>query len=252
MDAMANPSVIAESCGTGRAPEAGTRSATPPLEAHLQMVSVRALLLGNDWIRGSWRAELSSRPRRSRSRSRGGGPPCCFATASSSCPHVTEKFAVPEKETLRLLIRPDSDQIVDAADQIILRDGSLERLQLVADILAKNLVLSHYETRIGAIFDRVEPLAAILKEKGRAGAPGKELLRHIGDVLLMQQKIVGRVETGENPELVWARPELDRLYMRLAEEYELRERSRALDRKLEVVSRTVETLLGLVQTRSSM
>ena len=165
---------------------------------------------------------------------------------------MTEKFAVPEKETLRLLIRPDSDQIVDAADQIILRDGSLERLQLVADILAKNLVLSHYETRIGAIFDRVEPLAAILKEKGRAGAPGKELLRHIGDVLLMQQKIVGRVETGESPELVWARPELDRLYMRLAEEYELRERSRALDRKLEVVSRTVETLLGLVQTRSSM
>ena len=32
--------------------------------------------------------------------------------------------------------------------------------------------------------------------------------------------------------------------MRLAEEYELRDRSRALDRKLEVVSRTVETLLG--------
>ena len=40
--------------------------------------------------------------------------------------------------------------------------------------------------------------------------------------------------------------------MRLAEEYELRDRSRALDRKLEIVSRTVETLLSLVQTRSSM
>jgi required for meiotic nuclear division protein 1 len=40
--------------------------------------------------------------------------------------------------------------------------------------------------------------------------------------------------------------------MRLAEEYELRDRGRALDRKLEIVSRTVETLLSLVQTRSSM
>jgi uncharacterized Rmd1/YagE family protein len=31
----------------------------------------------------------------------------------------------------------------------------------------------------------------------------------------------------------------------------LRERDRALDRKLDVISRTLETLLGLVQTRSS-
>ena len=70
--------------------------------------------------------------------------------------------------------------------------------------------------------------------------------------LLIQQKMVGRVETGEKPELLWDHPELERFYVRLAEEYELRDRDRALDRKLDVISRTVETLLGLVQTRSSL
>ena len=64
--------------------------------------------------------------------------------------------------------------------------------------------------------------------------------------------MVGRVETGEKPEIVWEHPELERLFMRLAEEYELRDRSRAIDRKLEIVSRTVETLLSLEQTRSSL
>ena len=83
----------------------------------------------------------------------------------------------------------------------------------------------------------------MLREKGQAGARSKELLRHIGDVLLIQQKMVGRVETGEKPELLWEHPELERLYMRLAEEYELRDRDRALDRKLDVISRTVETIL---------
>ena len=68
----------------------------------------------------------------------------------------------------------------------------------------------------------------------------------------MQQKMVGRAGTSETPELLWEHPELDRFYMRLADEYELRDRDRALDRKLEIVSNTVETLLGLVQTRSSM
>ena len=167
-------------------------------------------------------------------------------------PLVTEKFAAPEREDLRILVRADTEQLIDAAGNIVLRDRAIERLQLIADVLAKNLVLSHYETRMAAIFDRIEPLAGTLRQKGRAGVPGKVLLQHIGDVLLMQQKMVGRVETGEKPELVWEHPELDRLYMRLAEEYELRERGRAIDRKLDIVSRTVETLLSLEQTRSSL
>ena len=161
-------------------------------------------------------------------------------------------LTAPEQDEARLLLRPESDQPVDSAGNIVLREKTTEGLQLVADILAKSLVLSHYETRIADLFDRIEPLAATLREKGRAGATGRELLRHIGDVLLMQQKMVGRVETGEKPELLWEHPELERLYMRLAEEYELRDRDRAVDRKLDIVSRTVETLLGLVQTRSSM
>ena len=167
-------------------------------------------------------------------------------------PLVTDKFATVEREDLQLLIRRDTDQLVDTAGNITLRDRKIERLQLVADVLAKNLVLSHYEGRVAAILDRIEPLAATLRKKGRAGVPGKVLLQHIGNVLLMQQRMVGRVETGEKPELVWEHPELDRLYMRLADEYELRERGRAIDRKLEIVSRTVETLLSLEQTRSSL
>jgi uncharacterized Rmd1/YagE family protein len=167
-------------------------------------------------------------------------------------PLVTGAFRVPERDDVHLLVRPDADQQVDPAGNILIRETTTEQLQLVADILAKSLVLSHYETRIAENFDRIEPLAARLREKGRAGGHSKELLRHIGDVLLVQQKMVGRVETGEKPELLWEHPELERLYMRLAEEYELRERDRALDRKLDVISRTVETLLGLLQTRSSL
>jgi required for meiotic nuclear division protein 1 len=121
-------------------------------------------------------------------------------------PSVAGAFAVPEHDEVVLTVRSDSEQHIDASGNIVLRDRSLERLQTVADILAKSLVLSHYETRIADLFDRIEPLAATLREKGRAGAAGKELLRHIGDVLLIQQKMVGRVGTSETPELLWEHP----------------------------------------------
>ena len=86
-------------------------------------------------------------------------------------PLIAGIFPVPEQDEVRLLVRPDIDEQVDPSGNIILHEKTPERLQLVADILAKSLVLSHYETRIADIFDRIEPLAATLRERGRAGQP---------------------------------------------------------------------------------
>lgn len=167
-------------------------------------------------------------------------------------PLVSDALETIESEELRIGIRPDLDEQLDLAGALSLKEISVERIQLIADILAKSLMLAYYETSIASAFDRIEPLAQMLGLSGRAGSEGRLLLRQIGNVLLVQHKMVGRVGTGEKPDLLWDHPELERLYARLAEEYELRERDRALDRKLEVISRTVETLLGLVQQRSSI
>ncbi len=167
-------------------------------------------------------------------------------------PFVTEPLSPPEADETRVRIAPAAEEPVDLSGTIFLHEASVPRLQLVADVLAKSLVLAHYETRVAGIFDRIEPLAASLRATGRSAATGRELLRHIGDVLATQHNMVGRVETGEKPELLWDRPELERLYARLAEEYELRERDRALDRKFDVISRTAETLLSVLQNRTSL
>jgi required for meiotic nuclear division protein 1 len=167
-------------------------------------------------------------------------------------PFVIEPLPVREIDEAQLKIAPGAQEPIDPSGTIFLYEASIERLQLVADILAKSLVLAHYETRVAGIFDRIEPLAASLRATGRSAAGSRELLRQIGDVLATQHKMVGRVETSEKPELLWEHPELERLYMRLAEEHELRERDRALNRKFDVISRTAETLLSILQNRSSL
>ncbi|HEY3920137.1 MAG TPA: RMD1 family protein [Stellaceae bacterium] len=166
-------------------------------------------------------------------------------------PLVSDPFQPRESDEVRIDIRAEVEDQIDPSGAILLKELTLERLQLVADVLAKSLILGHYETRIAAGFDRVEPMAEILRRRGRAGVAVTPLLRQIGTALLVQQKMVGRVETAEKPELLWDHPELDRFYVRLADEYELRDRSRALDQKQDVILRTSETLLGLVQERSN-
>lgn len=167
-------------------------------------------------------------------------------------PHLVGAAQTVEIERAHVEVIPAKDGEIDANGTIFVRMATVECFQAIADALAKSLLLAHYETRIAAIFDRLEPLANNLREKGRIGAYGATLMRQIGDVLHMQHRMVGRVETGETPELLWDHPELERLYLRLSEEYELRERSRALDRKLDVISRTAETLLGLIQNRTTL
>jgi len=52
--------------------------------------------------------------------------------------------------------------------------------------------------------------------------------------------------------VVWDRPDLERLYGRLQEEYELRDRAEALSRKLQVISDTAEVLSDMIDTKRSL
>ena len=167
-------------------------------------------------------------------------------------PLVIDPFEPRESDESRIEIRSDADDQLDVNGTVLLREASLERLQLIADVLAKSLVLAHYESRNAIGFDRVEPMAEMLHRRGQLGIGVRPLLRQIGIALLVQHKMVGRVETGEKPDLLWDHPELERLYARLAEDYELRDRARALDHKQDVILRTSEIMLGLVQERSNM
>ena len=164
-------------------------------------------------------------------------------------PHVIGAYPEPDVETTTIVIEAGNDGAVETGGTIILPAPTVERLQIVATILAKSVVLGFYERNLATVFDRIEPIASGLKRHGHAGAEGRELLRQIGDVLLMHHRMVGRVEVGEKPDLLWEHPELERLYARLQEEYELTDRARALNRKLDLISQTATTALDIQQTR---
>jgi len=170
---------------------------------------------------------------------------------SHLAPLVRGAFTFPETENADLHLNTSGvERIKDG--YILLHDFSLERLQIVADILAKTAVLAHYETRLATVFDQIEPFAASLQHQGGTTRQGQELLRQLGNTLLVQHKIVGRVEIIDKPELLWESPELEHLYLRLENEYEIRERHLALERKLNLISRTAETILEFMQHRTSL
>jgi uncharacterized Rmd1/YagE family protein len=164
---------------------------------------------------------------------------------------VGQPFSRRESEDLRLRIDPAEDEQI-AGGEMVLHEVSVGRLQVIADVLAKSVVLAQYEATLAHVFDAVEPFALGLRQRGGAAPKGHDLLRYIGDTLLMQHKMVGRVEVGEKPDVLWDDPGLTRLFARLEDEYEIQERRLALERKLDLITRTVETLVDLLQNKRSL
>ncbi|HEX2679489.1 MAG TPA: RMD1 family protein [Polyangiales bacterium] len=167
--------------------------------------------------------------------------------------NVKEPLAKPEVELVELRIDNDFAAGPDIEDGVIfVPDERVTRLQVIAEALAKSVVLAQYESAIADTFDRIEPLAQNLSEHGRTGHRAHELLEHIGGALLSEQRMVGRVEVREKPEMLWEDAELERFYPRLEREYELRERAAGLERKLDLISRTARTALDLLQQRRNL
>jgi len=64
----------------------------------------------------------------------------------------------------------------------------------------------------------------------------RAILQQIGNALSVRHRVSGPVEISEKPDILWDKPQLERLYSRLEDEYELKERAESLDRKLAVIA----------------
>ena len=117
---------------------------------------------------------------------------------------------------------------------------------------SKSAVLARDEREAAGVFDAHGAPSAHLAEKGRRPGNRREILKHVGRALLVRQRVSGRVAVEEKPDVLWDRPDLERLYARLEDEYELRERATALRRKLEVIGDTAQALTDLIDTERGL
>jgi uncharacterized Rmd1/YagE family protein len=123
---------------------------------------------------------------------------------------------------------------------------------ILADAIATNVILAHDEKDVSAVFDVIEPLARELAEHGRTPGGRRTILKHIGNALLVQQRVSGLVAVTEKPDVLWERPDLERFYIKLEDEYELKERADLLNRKLTVIANTGQALADIIDTERSL
>ena len=166
-------------------------------------------------------------------------------------PFISLPFAKPDVDEVQIRVDASATEGVENG-VIVLRNHDVERLQVVAENTGKSIVLGLYESRVGDSFDRIEPFGLEIETAGRSRQKARALLQHLGATLLIQQQMVGRVQPSEKPDVLWDRPDLEVLNLRVADEFEIRDRNIVLERKLDLVARTAELLLDLLQNRRAL
>jgi uncharacterized Rmd1/YagE family protein len=176
------------------------------------------------------------------------------ALGAQLCRHLADAVPAPAHETAMIRIGPAADgtgeEGVDEASMVRLHDGSLPRLALVADALAKSAALAHKEAMLARTLAQLEPPLERLR-RGRLALPARVLVPLIGEAIAARARAAARVDTPDKPDLLWEHPQLAPLYAALAAEWELDERTEALGRKLEMVREMSEKLLALAEPRRS-
>jgi len=157
-----------------------------------------------------------------------------------------------EEEIIQLSARDDLDEGVGPDGVVRIGQLAPDKLLVVADALAKSAALAEDERQVARVFDTVEPWARRLAETGTSPGGRRDMIRLIGASLLVQHRVAERVAVREKPDILWDRPDLERLYGRLEDEYELVERAETLGRKLDLIGETVTVMTDLIDTRRSL
>ena len=157
-----------------------------------------------------------------------------------------------EDEWGKIQVAREGDEAIPVGGPILVRDLSVQRLLIVADALAKSVVLARDERQVANVFDTIEPFARELGREGRTSRNRTDLLKLLGNALLVQHRLSGRVAVSDKPDVLWDRPDLERLYARLEDEYELSERAETMNRKLSVIADTATTLSDIIDTKRAL
>ena len=164
-------------------------------------------------------------------------------------PRIVTPAPFRETETTAIVIDAAGGDSIHGDGRLQLADGSVERFQLAATVLARSVMLSRDEILVSEAFDRISPLVDDLRETGRTDLPIRQAMRLVGNALAARHRIMGTASANDRPDLLWDHPGLDRLYARLEAEYELDERAEVLERKFVALGDVTEVLLDIVRDK---
>jgi uncharacterized Rmd1/YagE family protein len=119
---------------------------------------------------------------------------------------------------------------------------------IIAFVIAKSVALERIEEQVDTVLDEIEGLIALLGQ-GRLSIPDKRLAQLASKILNFKYRSIAYIMVLDKPEITWDNQEADRLYLTMANLFELSQRYQQIKHKSETLMDITEVFTGLSHAR---
>lgn len=117
-------------------------------------------------------------------------------------------------------------------------------IDIIAFVIAKSVALERIEDKVDLVLDEMEGLIALL-DRGKLGIPDRRLAKLASSILNFKYRSIAYIMILDKPDVTWENPVADRLYLTMANLFELSQRYQEIKHKS-------ETLLDITEVFSSL
>ena len=125
----------------------------------------------------------------------------------------------------------------------------MDRIELLALILAQSTALEYFENRVDDLLGKTADIGHSLQKRGRLQKRESEIKRFMGQCITTKQDLVASLYLLDKPDETWDDHVLDKLYRGAVEMFELHERYKTVDYKLKMIQENLELIAELLQYR---
>ena len=132
-------------------------------------------------------------------------------------------------------------------DRLIIKKISIDIAKIIMLNIAQSVALDYYIDQSNILLSQTYQFSLELEEKGRFSIKGKKLLKYIGRVLNLKNKITQNIYIFDSPTLTWNDEYLNQINTDLSRELDIKLRHSSLQESLNTVRENLEVLKDINQ-----
>ncbi|PIR90247.1 hypothetical protein COS93_00665 [bacterium (Candidatus Gribaldobacteria) CG07_land_8_20_14_0_80_33_18] len=167
-----------------------------------------------------------------------------------------EKFLinpVPENEipSEEYKVVEDENLIKDTVEfeQVKIKKFDLNRREIIANILAQSVAIDYFENLIDQISLKFEEINSVLEKRGNLKIKGRQVIKLIGFNNTILSFILSKLSLLDKPDILWEREDLESLFKNLRSMFELDDRFKNLEIKINFIQENSKLMLQTLNNR---
>ena len=162
-----------------------------------------------------------------------------------------EPVVTPKTEEYAVVVDPASKISVDF-DNVVIDDVDSDLVYVVAEVLAQSVAIEYVEEKVSGIVERFEKVTAGLERGGRIRMRDVEVLRTIGAGRSITHYVIAQLALLDKPDSTWEDKDVETTFVAMRKMFELEDRFKSLEFRLDFIQDTSELVLDLIQNRRAV